>query len=114
MVKEPDHRFLLYLFEKTGRFPDDPFFEDMDPLMKLYLYESWINKLELEFERERNLGILIGSFTNPEAAQKMVKKDHPDVVATEDEAEENKALKELILKEEKVKKKRKRRVVKNG
>lgn len=89
----------------------------MDPLMKLWLYEGWANKIHRELERDRYLGILIGSFTNPEAAQKMMK---PPIETTDDEFEQSWQMVEENRKKvqevEKTdgKKRRRRRLIKNG
>lgn len=67
--------------------PDDPFFEEMDPLHKLWWYESWSAKKEEEIKRDKYLGILIGSFSNPDAAQKMIKSENPDYEVPDEHAE---------------------------
>ena len=87
-MREPEHRFLHYLCETYQKLPDDPFFEEMDPLLKLYMYESWIAKQELEMERTRHASILTGSFSNPEAARKMVEEE-PDHASTDEEFEKS-------------------------
>jgi len=43
-----------------------------DDYEKLWLYFAWIQKKESELERLRNHAIMIGSFTNPEAAKQMI------------------------------------------
>jgi hypothetical protein len=97
-----------------GKLPDDSFFDEMDPVHKLWLYESWIMEQEKEAKKDKYLGILIGSFTNPEAAQKMIKVENPDFELTEEEAELTaKQLHAKIVEEEQqvaqANKKRKRR-----
>lgn len=114
-METPDHRFQFYLFDKTGKLPDDPFYDDIDPLMRLWLYEGWRHKQELDLKRDRALGILIGSFTDPEAAQKMIKREQPDFVSDEQGYQD--AIKQVhqdALKSQKKKgrRKRNRRVVK--
>lgn len=74
---------------KYGKLPDDPFFEEMNPFIKMWLYESWINEIENEYEKMRQLGILIGSFYNPEAARKIAKQENPDYSTTEEEFEQS-------------------------
>lgn len=88
MVENPEHRFLYFLFKKTGKLPDDTYYDEIDPLLRLWLYESWIHEQQLELKRDRALGILIGSFTDPDAAQKMMKRENPDFVASEEEHDE--------------------------
>ena len=64
------------------KLPNDPFFEEMDPLMYLWLFNNWDAKQNREQEYLKNIGILIGSFYNPEAAQKML---DSNVIKTSDE-----------------------------
>jgi len=93
--------------------PDDPFYENINPYLRVWLYESWIHDMELEAEKLRNQAIFIGSFSNPEMAQKIIKSDKPDFEATDSE-ETAKNLHEEIVKTEqqsKRKKKKKHKVV---
>lgn len=85
MVKEPDHRFLRYLCEIFRKEPDDLFFEKMDPVKKLWWYEGWIHDQELKIETIRSHAILVGSFYNPEAANKMAKKNDPDFISSDED-----------------------------
>lgn len=87
VVKEPHHRFQYHLCKMFGKTPSDSFFEEMDPIEKLWLYESWVNELEIDLEKEKAIAILIGSFSNPEMAQKMHMKDNPNVKVSDDEFE---------------------------
>lgn len=114
VVKDIQHQFLYFLCKMFGKLPDDSFFDEMDPVHKLWLYESWIMEQEKEAKKDKYLGILIGSFTNPEAAQKMIKVENPDFELTEEEAELTaKQLHAKIVEEEQqvaqANKKRKRR-----
>jgi hypothetical protein len=59
------------LSEIFQKLPSDPFFDEIDPYEWRYLYEAWAHKIELDLETKRRQAILIGSFWNPEAAQKM-------------------------------------------
>lgn len=95
-----------------GKLPDDPFYENINPYLRIWLYESWIHDMELEAQKLKNQAIFIGSFSNPEMAQKIIKQDSPDYKATDSEETAN-ALHEQIVKEESKKnsKKRKRRKV---
>lgn len=68
-----------------GKLPSDSFFEEMDPIEKLWLYESWAHDLSEGLEKDRAIAILTGSFSNPEAAHKMYMKDNPDIVVSDDE-----------------------------
>lgn len=88
MAKTPWNRFILYLCETLKKHPWDPEIADMDHWERIWWYYSWMDKLNYEAERLRMHGILIGSFANPEAAQKMLKKMDPDVALTDEESEE--------------------------
>lgn len=46
--------------------------------MKLWMFEAWFADQEDQHEFAKNYAILEGSFTNPEAAKKMLKADNPD------------------------------------
>lgn len=87
VVKEPDHRFLRHLCLAYQKLPDDPFFEEMDPFIKLWLYEGWVHEVELGLENARAQAILTGSFSNPEAAHKMIKLENPDFSVSEEDFE---------------------------
>jgi hypothetical protein len=89
VVKDPGHRFLHYLCETFGKNPDDDFFEEMDPFVKLWWFEHWSNKIVTELENYKSLAILVGSFSNLEMAQKMVKKDNPDFQSSEEDVEKS-------------------------
>jgi hypothetical protein len=104
------------MFLASGHFPNSEIYENMSPYLKLWLYESWVAKYEREAERDRMMAILIGSFYNPEAAQKMIKRDHPDVKTTDDEQAAQDLHKQIVREEEakigrKGKRRRKRKVV---
>lgn len=117
VVKEPHHRFLHHLCKMFGKLPSDSFFEEMDPVEKAWLYESWINELELDLEREKAIAILIGSFSNYEMAKKM--QETPTVSVSDEEFEAQLKAQEARFKAEenpraqrKKKRKEKRMVVK--
>jgi hypothetical protein len=52
--------------------PDDPDIEYMDPVMKAWMFYSWIEDYNDEFKLLENQGYLIGSFINPEAVKRMM------------------------------------------
>jgi len=56
--------------------------------MKLWMFESWYADQEEQHEFAKNYTILEGSFTNPDAAKKMLKADNPDF-ESDDENYEN-------------------------
>lgn len=88
------------------------------------MYYSWIYKQEKEIERLKQHGILIGSFTNPEAAQSMIKQENPDYKSTEDLDKSIEFARKLYNKEQSIETKatepqistrrRRRRIVNNG
>ena len=115
-MKEPDHRFLHYLCEIFQKNPDDPFFEEMDPYIKLWWYASWMHKVETELEVNKATAILTGSFSNPEMAQKMAKRDKPDIEVSDEEFDKaTDVVRQSILEEENIKNnkhRRKRKLIK--
>jgi hypothetical protein len=83
----------------------------MDPIRKQWWYESWVHGIEKELDKLRALGILIGSFTNPEAAQKMMKRERPDYATTDEEFERSYKMVEETKTEENPRKRRRRKVI---
>jgi hypothetical protein len=71
------------MVDKFGILPDDPFYERINPYLKVWLYESWLHDKELESERLKQQAILIGSFFNPEMARKMIKDERADFQSTD-------------------------------
>jgi hypothetical protein len=111
VVRTPDHQFIRYLMHEFHRLPDDPFYEHINPYLKVWLYESWLHDKELEVEKLKEVAILIGSFHNPEMAYKMMKNERPDFAST-DLDETSKMVREQILESQrKDRKKRKKRKV---
>ena len=66
---------------------DDPWFDEMNPVMKLLYYESFRQDLEDQHEFARNYAILTGSFTNMELAQKMI--SEPTYESSEEDLDES-------------------------
>ncbi len=110
MARTPEHQFIGHLIDKFGILPDDPFYENINPYLKVWLYERWLHDKELELEQLRSLAILIGSFFNPEMAYKMSKSENPDFKSTDFEGA-TKAVREQILESRGKKKRKKRKVV---
>lgn len=100
-----------------GKRPDDPWFEELDPILRLYMYESWYADLEDKNEFAKSYAILQGSFANPEMARKMVKLDNPDFESSDEDFD--KVSKSIIeknrqeLKEASKLKRRKRKLLTN-
>jgi len=94
---------------------DDPWFDEMDPLMKLLYFESFKQDIEEEHSFARNYAIFSGSFANMEMAQRIISEDNPDYESTEEDLEESTRM--VIEGREKAfkkKKRRRRRRVVNG
>lgn len=53
------------------------------------MYQSWIQDQEDKFEFAKSHGILIGSFTNYEAAKKMLDSNNPKAYSTDEEFEQS-------------------------
>ena len=75
--------------KQYNREPDDEWFENLPPVKRLWMYESWRQDLEDKNEFAKSFSIFLGSFSNPEAAQQMLKKDSPDHGSTEADFEES-------------------------
>ncbi len=80
---------MYHMCKMFNRLPSDSFFEEMDPIEKLWLYESWMHEIELEHELHQRTAILTGSFSNPQAAQDYVKQLNPDFALTDEEFDES-------------------------
>lgn len=68
--------------------PDDDWFDKIDPILKLWLYNSWQQDLIDKNDFAKNYSILIGSFTNYKMAQKMLDGNNT-VVSNEEEYEKS-------------------------
>ena len=53
------------------------------------MYESWCQDHEDKNEMYKAFSIFLGSFSNPEAAQKMLKKETPDYHSSDEDFEES-------------------------
>lgn len=73
--------------KQHGKDLDNPWFDELDPVLKVYMYEHWCRDKEEEFEMARSQSILIGSFTNPSAAQDMLKAESPDFASSDEDFE---------------------------
>lgn len=54
------------------KLPSDSFITDMDPVLKLWLYEQWVGDQRDDADLAKNHAYLLGSFTNPEAVQQLL------------------------------------------
>jgi hypothetical protein len=92
-----------------GKEPDDNWFENLSPVKRLWMYESWCQDLEDKNEFAKSFSIFLGSFSNPEAAQKMLKKDNPDYSSTDDDESIKRVLDDRKKQQEQEAPKRRRR-----
>ena len=49
--------------------PNNSKIENIDPVQKMWMFYSWLEDKNDQYELAKNLGYLIGSFTNPEAVK---------------------------------------------
>ena len=98
----------------VGKLPDDPVYEHIDPYLKIWLYEGWLHDRELEAEKLRQFGMFVGSFANPEMAQRMMKAENPDHATTNLDKTTKSVRKQILDSMKKNRKKRKHKVITNG
>lgn len=97
--------------QQRGKDLDDPWFDELDPVLKVYMYEHWCLDQEEAFELARSQAILIGSFFNPMAAQEMAKANEPDFSSSDADFERSLQMVEESNKtNEQVKRKRHRKI----
>ena len=92
--------------------PDDPALQDMDPVLKLWMFEHWIEDHHDTAEQNKHLSYSIGSFVNPRAVSEQLNRENNTHVADDQEFDD---LSRQIVQhnERSTKRKRKRRIV-NG
>ncbi len=66
--------------------PDDPEIEEMDPIMKMWMFNNWIEDSNENIELLKHTGYLIGSFIDPKAARELAEK--PSISSTDEVFEE--------------------------
>lgn len=108
---EPDHRFRWAMCKQRNKDMDDPWFDQLDPVLKVYMYEHWCRDQEEAFEMVRSQSILIGSFSNPAAARDMLKSDNPDFASSEEDYQDSLKLIEENKKNTKQRKRQRRKVL---
>lgn len=57
------------------KFPDDPEIENMNPVMRAWMFHNWIEDFHDEYKVLENQSYLIGSFINPELVKRILGKD---------------------------------------
>jgi hypothetical protein len=93
-----------------SKLPNDAFITEMDPILKLWLYEQWLGDHRDDAELAKNHAYLLGSFWNSEAVQQMLN-DNVHESSDEDYAESLRMVRETnlkLLQTEKEPKKRRR------
>ncbi len=93
--------------------PDDPVLEDMNPILKLWMFENWLEDQNDEVELVKNHAYLIGSFINPEAVRQLTGEGMVQHMSSDEEYEQSiKMVMDDGKKDEGSIKKRRRRKVK--
>lgn len=83
------------MFKRTGKLPDDPYYEDMDPVLKRWLFESWIADKKDQAELAKNHAYLLASFDHPEAVKQMLGEGNVHVSSEEDFEESTRMVREI-------------------
>jgi hypothetical protein len=101
---------LCKIFQRT---PDDPFFEEMDPVQKMWMFENWLGDQIDKAELAKNQAYLIASFDHPEAIKQLMGEGNVHISSDEEFEESSRMVREMNLKSQKlgnkeIKKKRKR------
>jgi hypothetical protein len=71
----------------------------MDPVMKLWMFNNWLEDNNENVELFKHHGYLIGSFINPEAVKSLTGAGNTYSVSEEEFEETTKMVRESILKE---------------
>lgn len=96
-----------------NKMPDDPIFEEMDQVTKLWMFNNWVEDFKDTDEVVKNVGYLVGSFINPEMVKQML--EAQTFRSSDAEFEESTKMIEREKQEEegkKPKRKRKRKMIK--
>jgi hypothetical protein len=89
---------------------------DMDPILRVWLYEQWLGDHQDDAELAKNHAYLVGSFWNPEAVKQLMN-DNVHQSTDEEFEQSSQFVKDSIKAQEEKKqnnKKRKRRTLKQG
>lgn len=73
------------------------------------LYQGWIQRKSDEFDLLKSIGILIGSFTNPQAAKEMLRSENAEFKSSDEDFEKTIKMIEDDIEREKTEKHRRRR-----
>lgn len=67
--------------------PDDEWFDKIDPLQKLWLFESWQCDEKEKHEFAKEYGIFIGAFSNLEMAKQLSNPGGTSIKASDEQFE---------------------------
>lgn len=98
------------MFQKL---PNDPLISEMDPVLKMWLYEQWLGDHRDKADLAKNHAYLLGSFWDAEAVQQMLGGNVHES-SDEDMEESMRMVQEsnsVLLKNEPTLKKRRRRTI---
>jgi hypothetical protein len=62
---------LWFLSKTFGKLPDDEFWDDLNPVLRAFMYNNWVQDQNDEVEVLKNHGYLIGGFINPDMYRKI-------------------------------------------
>jgi len=96
--------------------PDDPFITEMDPVLKIWLFNNWIADQNEEAELAKNHAYLLASFSHPEAVKELMGQGNVHESSDEEYEESlnmvrNQSLDLFKLKEDKPVRRRRRKPV---
>jgi hypothetical protein len=74
---------------------DDPFFEEMDPVRKLWYYQNWIGDQTEAAELAKNHAYLLASFDHPDAIKQLVGGGNTHQSTDEEFEESSRMVKEI-------------------
>jgi len=86
------------LFKITKRLPDDPWYEEMDPVLKRWLFENWIGDKKDDAELAKNHAYLLASFDHPDAVKQLVGQGNVHMSSDEEFEESSRMVRELNMK----------------
>jgi len=89
------------IYQKT---PDDPFFEEMDPVLKRWLFENWVADKKEAAELAKNHAYLLASFSHPEAVKQLLGDGNVHQSTDEEFEESSRMVREMNLQTPSIKK----------
>lgn len=75
--------------------PDDPIIVNMDPVLKIWMFQNWLADQNDKGELAKNHAYLLGSFWNPEAVKQLMKEGNVHESTDEEFDETSKWVKEF-------------------